>query len=813
MAATKPNAQYHHRLSQAKKEANDFAWYKHHIDLLDTQAFGNVEGWGGVSEVRRIKTNYDLFNNQINKEDFEYVCKPYGDAGGELPANFTNYDIVSGKIKALLGMEMKRPFSWKVFAVNEEATTRKEQHEFGLIKQFVVSEIMKPIEAEIRKAKMAQMQGRQLSPQQQQEIEQQVAQEVKAMTPEEVKKYMARDHQDPAEALMSQLLEYLIAKENIQDTFNDGWKHGLLSGYEIFWQGIGANGPVIQTVNPMRFDYDKSPDIKFIEDGEWAAAEYWMTPSQVVSMFSNELDEQEIDKIYSYTPYGSGQAMEDATFTFNEREEENFTNTIRVLHVNLKSLKKIGFLTYVDQRTGTLEQDIVEGWYKFTPEAGDIAIDWQYIPEVHEGYKIGTEIYKRLRPVAGQFYDINNLFDCKLSYMGAAFDNTNSEVTSLMDRMKSYQFYYDIIMYRIEMLMASDKGKWMFMNMNMIPTSLGVDLKKFLYYGEAMKIGFLNPNEEGTNKANPNIGEAVKEVDLSLVTQIDKYIQLAEYIETRCGNSVGITKPIEGQTAPQDAVRNAQMNYQQSSYILEPYFDLHNQIKKRVLNAYMNTASVYYSDPKNAKKLTYVIDDMSMKMLDIDTNLLSTSTYGLFVANSSKSWEAKQAIEQLGHAAMQNQKAELSDIIKVMRSESVQEAEELLKVAEQNAHERQVELQTMSDKYKAEEAEKGREFIRETWQHEKDMIILKEEERRKTEIQKQTILSLGFNEDKDVDDDGTPDVLEVAKLGMNAQIKMNEQQLKREQFEYQKEQDKIDNKLKEEKLAIDRKKASKPSSK
>ncbi len=51
------------------------------------------------------------------------------------------------------------------------------------------------------------------------------------------------------------------------------------------------------------------------------------------------------------------------------------------------------------------------------------------------------------------------------------------------------------------------------------------------------------------------------------------------------------------------------------------------------------------------------------------------------------------------------------------------------------------------------------------------MIVLKETERRKTEIQKQTILSLGFAENKDTDDDGTPDVLEVAKFGVDADLK------------------------------------------
>lgn len=804
---------FHHRVSQRKKEANDFEWYKHHIDLIDKNAFSVTTGFGGVSEYRRMQANYDLFNNIIDKREFEYICKPFGETEGELPADFTNRDIVSGKIKVLLGMEMKRPFSWKVVAVNEEATTRKEQEMFNRVKDYTIGEIMSPIIFEIQKKAQEQQQGQQLTPEQEQQLQQQIEQEIKSATPEEVKRYMERKHQDPAESLAHQLLEYLINKLNISDTFNDGWKHGLISGYEIYWEGQGIDGPVLRVINPLHFDHDKSPDNKYIEDGEWACSEFEMTPSQVVSLFSDELTPAEIDKIYSYTPFGSGEGMRDPTFEdFQFKEGRIYNeNTIRILHVNFKSLKKIGFLTSIDLQTGQLVESIQDEWYKFDPDNGDVSIEWRYIPEAHEGYKIGTDIYKRMRPVPGQFQDLNNLYDCKLSYKGVVYDNVNSEVTSLLDRMKAYQFYYNVIMYRIEMLMASDKGKLIFMNMNTIPKSLGIDLNKFLYYSEALKIGFLNPNEEDNRNSTGNIGEMVKEVDLSLVTQIDKYIQLAEYIEQRAGNTVGITKAMEGQAPANEAVTNNQMNYTQSSFIIEPFFELHNQVKRNVLDGLLKTAKAYYSG-KNSQKLTYVIDDLSTKLLTVDSELLDNSTYGLFISNSSKAWDAKQMVQQLGHAAMQNNKAELSDIIKVIRAESIQEAEELLAVAETKAHEREMEMEEMRNKTVKEHDERTIAFEREKMEHEKEMIILKETERRKTEIQKQAMLSIGFNEDKDADDDGQLDVLEIAKFGINADIAQRKQDLEEDKFEHQLKQDEIDNANAKEKLKIERKKANKKPS-
>ena len=231
------------RLTRGQKNASDKQWFKDQINTLDKVSFskGGLFGFNerdtGISEYRRMKINYDLFNNIINKTDFEHVCYPFGKEVGELPADFTNKDIISGKVKALMGMEMKRPFSWKVIAVNEEATTRREQEEFSRMKDFVINSIMEPIRAEVEK-KYAQDNGKQLTPDEEQRIQEQVQEELKTLTPPEIKRYMEREHQDPAEALSHQLLEYLIEKEDIKMKFNKAWKHGLISGREIFCGGI-----------------------------------------------------------------------------------------------------------------------------------------------------------------------------------------------------------------------------------------------------------------------------------------------------------------------------------------------------------------------------------------------------------------------------------------------------------------------------------------------------------------------------------------------------------------------------------------------
>lgn len=772
------------RISESAKHAKKGKWFEDRIDLLDSTTFDNYQGGffggetDGVSNFKKKQVNYDLFNNIVNLRDFEYVCKPYGSEVGELPANMTNRDIISAKVKAILGLEMKRPFSWKILAVNEEATTRKEQEEFGRIKQFVIESILAPIREQLEMQTAEQTKGRKLSADEQAQMQEQMAQQLEAMTPPEVKNYMMRKHQDPAEALASQILEYLIKKEDIPMKFNKGFKHAMISADEVYWIGILNGEPVVRVVNSLYFDYDNSPDNEYIEEGEWATYEMRMNPSEVVKYFGTELSDQDIDDIYAGYPYGA-MPIADQQFNFsNDRDNEGYT--IRVLHGVWKSLMKIGFLTYVDQESMELQEMLIDETYKFNSEAGDLAIEWQWIPFNYEAYKIGHDKYAFKRAVPGQSFDLDNLFHRPLPFVGASYDNLNSESTSMVDRMKAYQYYYNIIMYRIELLMASDKGKILMMNINSIPRSEGIDIEKWHYFVESSKVGWINPNEEGNR--NIDVTNAAKVIDMSLASDIQRYINLAEYIERRCGDSVGVTKTVEGMTGPEEAVSNNRQNLVQASHILEPYFHVHNNIKRNVLQRLVDTAKIAYSE--NPKKyLSYVLDDFSTQMIALDQGLLANSTYGLFVSNSSESQLAKDTIQQLAHAAMQTQKADLSDVIKVIRSESVQQAEELLEVAEERKSKEAQSAEAAKIKAIDEAAAAQHKRENELIDKEYDRKEQLEKIKGQFDLDKQAMLSVGFNEDKDIDNDGKLDVLEIYEG--NADIEMKERKLSLEEQKLQ----------------------------
>lgn len=816
----------HHKITQAKKDANGKLWYKRRIDEHIARS-----SMGGGLDRAQLKVNYDLFNNILDVSHLMYVTQPYGSKLGETPAKMVNRDIVSTKIKALLGMEIKRPFNWRAVAVNEEAITRKQEEENKRNVEFVTAQIMQPIREKLEIQAQEQAKGKELTAEEQAQVQAQIAQELERMTPDAVRKYMLREHKDPAEVLNEQILNYLIPNLRIRDKFNQGWKHSRLGGGEIYYTGIVNDDPIFKVINLMQFDCDRAAmtsEMDFIEDGEWAIMKYNMSASQIVSYFQDELTDTQITELYkNFTWEGNGggypigNAADLDNHNWSSFDDNGSSWTIPVYHVEFKSLRKIRFLKYLDNETGVAEM-IVNDSYKINYDAGDISIEEEWIPEVHEGYRIGsgegesdTSMYVCLRPVPGQHKDLANLYDCKLSYTGAFYDNMNSVPTATMTRIVDYQYLYNIIMYRIEKLMASDKGKKVMMNINLIPKSMGIDIDKWLYYSDNLDVMFYNPKEEG-NKAgtanSSNVGEIAKEIDLSLASQINQYIELADYIDAKCGQSIGVPRQVEGEIAPNDAVTNVKQVIVQSSNVLEPDFELHNVIKANALNRLMEKAKVAYATGK-PRKLAHILDDMSMHLIDLtgdNQELLDNNTCGIFVSNSGKAADIKQAIDNLAHAAMQNDKITLSGAIKVMREEGINQAIEILEVDEQKRAIQAQESAVAQEQARGKNEEAARAWEREKIELETKSKLEVQAPKLENDLLKQTVLSVGFNEDKDMDNDNVPDVLEIAKHGLDADIKQQEMALERDKLKHQVEDDKEKNALKEKEIAA--KKAQKKGS-
>lgn len=730
--------------TKSKKYFRDWA------DRLDRRTHliqgGEFLGYDNTEFIRK-QANYDLYNNIINTADFVHVFSGTGLTEENIPARISNKDITSPKIKAVMGLDLERPFEFRVAAVNREATTEAEETEAELMKEFVYQEVMGPIIEEV----MA-------NAEQSEEGMAEAQAQIEQMTPEKIHRYMTRKHQDPAEVHAQQLLEFLGEKCRVVDKFRSGLKHACLSAYEVYHIYEKNGHPEIGVVNPLFFRFDMSPDIDTIEDGEWASAEYRMTPSEIFERWGRELTTTQKKKIQERYNLGDGYALNDEDW-WNYSDDRD---GVRVVHCVWKGSRKIGYLTYKDQH-GQEQEMMVPHDYKLDKSRGDIKVEWDYIPEVHEAWKILDDIYVQCRVLPYQHKDPDNVWDVKLPYYGAVYDYENSTPTSFMDRMREYQYLNNIVWYRIEMLMAQDKGKKLMLNMNAIPRKQGFDLEKFEYYLEVQNVGYLDPNQEGNKFNLGNVPELVKEVDLSGGGNIEKYMNISEYLDKKAGEAIGIPKELEGQIHHRSAVSNVQQTMYVASTILEEFYQKRSRVKRNVLQGLLELAKEVYHD-SDVRALTYVTDDMTKKFMSLDVGLLDSATFGVFVIDSQEAGETKETIRELAHAAMQSGVISMSSVVKVLRARGIQEAEEELELAEMEAMRREEakEQAAAENEQRVEEMRMQTEQMR----HENRMkeIELTEKWRHKTAIMRQALLAMGFDDEKDRDNNNVPDVLQALKM-------------------------------------------------
>jgi len=428
------------------------------------------------------------------------------------------------------------------------------------------------------------------------------------MPPEAIAKYMSKDYKDVVENTAYHTLTYLREKLNLDNEFIKGWKDALIAGTEIYYVGVLNDEPYLERVNPMFFAYDQSPDLEFIEDASWCCRRMRMPVAEIYDRYYDKLTEKDLNKLNEMLTGRPSNDMgdKDPVDNFggikmhiydNPLFDQKSRHSINVWHCCWKSFKKIFYVTYMDE-TGTPQVEIADESYKKTGDEIEVTADW--IIEVWEGYRAGSDLYFGIQPLEYQHVSLDNPNSQKLPYTGAIYSNTNSKPRSLVSILKPLQYMYIVLWYRLELAIARDKGKVVNMDITQIPKSMNITPDRWMHYLSSVGVNFINPYEEGWNVpgregGKPATFNQITSLDLTMSNVIAEYIQLMDKIEMLAGTISGITEQREGAISSNELVGNVERSVVQSSHITEPLFWVHNQCKKHALNMLLDTAKGAWS--------------------------------------------------------------------------------------------------------------------------------------------------------------------------------------------------------------------------
>ena len=778
-------------------------WKENCVDYIIGHSASSRNG-NSRSREEEMQTYYDLYNSIYNEKDLKYVTNPFKQDDG-FPATAQDYNIIKPKIDLLLGEETKRPFNFRVVRTSDIATSNLQDKAKQLLIDYVQASIMSK-----------------LGPEEQARY-QEALQSGEIMTPEQIQKYLTKDYKDIAEIAAQHSLNYLKQKLNVTHEFFKGWKDALIAGEEIYYVGVINGEPYVERVNPLSFSYEQSADLEFIHEASWCCRKMNMSATEIYDRFYDKMSEKQLNELLDMMDDGTRGGLNPQvrktsldyphikTRTINGFSSNPFQNAdnINVWHCCWKSFKKIGFVTIINPETGVEEEFEVDESYKVTGR--EVNVEWTWIIEVWEGYRVGEDLYIGIQPVEYQHISADNPNSQKLPYTGVVYNNTNSSPRSLVSMMKPLQYMYIVIWYRLELAMARDKGKVVTMDITQIPKSMNIDVAKWMHYLGALGVNFVNPYEEGWDipgreGGKPSQFNQITALDLTMANTIDQYINLMDKIESMVSEITGVTKQREGAISSNELVGNVERSVVQSAHITEPLFWVHNQVKKEVLSMLLNTAKFAWKD-SDKRCIHYVLDDATRAFLTLNDDFFYEDM-DIFLDDSTKNQQQLEALKQLMQPAMQNG-ASLLDIAEIITMDNINMIKNRLEDIEQKRMEQQQALEE-------QQAQREQQMIQMQNEVKEEELMIKEAEMdlEKYKIDtdnatKITVAQLNAYrglEDQDQNDNNIPDTMEIAAQALAERKQASEEAGKQFEFNAKLREQQMKEKIEDKKIQLEREK-------
>lgn len=761
------------RVSHSTKIANDFEHTKRVIDnYISCSTF--VDELVN-RDIRDPRIFYDAYNNRLPDEYFNYVTNPLNSSKAEYtnwPSKIRSYSIIRPNIDLLEGEYEKRPFSFAVKVhYNDQVNTRQEA-EYQAILQALQQQFINTL---------AQRGTNTGQPEQPVEL------------PEKIKSKFQSNYKDQRALMGESALDIIIDQQHLEEKFKRLFRDWLIAGEVFSYKGIRGSNIVYERVSPLDISYDKSPDTEYIEDGQWVVRRIYMTPSDVSDLFYEELKEKDLDLMEDENGGLTLRAIGTGLQNSIRNDEDLRSSKVIVYHVVWKYLIKVGILTYINE-FGQEEKIEVPEQFKPNKDLNE-SVEWFWVNEVWEGYRLTNDLYVGIRPVPSQRNTVNSLSECRLPYNGKRFSDTHSQNVSIVEMGLPYETLHRILHFNLEKTIAKSKGKIALIDQNVIPKKFGWDEEKFFYWAEATGFAMIDRSQPGVDKSYNQYST----LDLGLYQHISSLVELMQYVKSEWDELLGITRQRKGDSKASDSVRGNQMAISQSAVISEKVFSRFEEFVRSELQGLLDVSKLAWIDGFQA---VHQGDDMRNAILQIDPSQYIESDYGVHISRSARDLQNLEMVRQQVQSFAQNGVSP-STIIDVVQARSLSKLRSLLQEAELKSMEAQQQM-GLAEQEGAERIE----MIKGSFEELKGIIderLINVEYDRKEEIEHikgaystyRNVEGTGDN-----NNDGVPDMLEVRKQFADEEDSRRKQNLDHAKTRIQERQKDRELDLKEKELTV-----------
>ena len=672
-------------------------WGKQCVDFADAK--GSIMNFSPVKfSVMHKRINYDLVNMKIHKEDIAYVLNPNKLKANFVPDTLQHYPTINAYLNLLQGEAISRPFDWHVVVTNPNAISEIENQK----KEAILQSLQELIQNESLSEEDYQ---RKLS---------------------EQNDYFQYEYQDMREVRANELLRHYNKQYDFKNLFDiEGIMDSMIVKEEHYLCDVQGGEPVIEKLDPLKLRIFRSGNSNRTEDADMVVYEDFKSIGWVYDNYHDVLTKKDCAYLEKLTSGTTGDSSDDSPF-WDDRNaymdpdlgnemvsnphffsallgEYGYTSSalpydsegnVRVLRVFWKSRRKIKKIKKYDFQTGEEEFHFYPETY-VTNEALGEEEEIYWVNEAWEGTKIGNEIYVNIRPRPIQYNSMSNPSKCHFGIIGQIYNIGSGNSPSMVDILKPYAYMYDATIDKLYKLLESNLGKLTVFDTASVPDTWKVE--KWLHFAKVNHIAIKNSFNEGkkgaaTGKLYAGLNSNTTGViDASVSSEIQFNIHLLDWLDQQMGKACGITPQRLGQVSNRETVGGVERATLQSSHITEAVFARHDNLKKRVLECFLDTLKIALKGRK--KKFEYLTSTGAQRIMEIDGDEYNECDYGLVLDNSQGTQVLIQKLDGLAQAGLQNQMFNFSTMMKLYSTESISEKIRMMESAEKQAQERQEQMQ------------------------------------------------------------------------------------------------------------------------
>ncbi len=563
----------------AKPKDGTKSWGEQCVDaIIENSRFTNNKNKNYIASL------YESYNGVIRDELYEHLTNPYNTQNPKYkryPAKIRSYNIIKPVIDLLVGEKSKQPFHYTVICTNSDVKVKAEEAKQQLIYNILQQQFINELNATGMDTGIE-------------------SQEVPDVS--EAIKEFDRTYKDNRVIDGQHALDYLYHNLNLRDEFQEGFLDWLVSGEVYSYKGITYNDVDYEIVNPLDIDYYASPNTKYIENAQWICRKSIATPNDVIDSFRHLLTDEQITKLED--PYTYDEIVD--MIVPRHAISEAAPKEIGIYHCVWKSFRKIGFLTYIDE-LGETQSMIVDESFKIDDPETQL-VEWEWISQYWEGYKIGKDIYVGISPIEAQRNELNNISITKAPYNGRVYSNRNA------------------------------------------PNVSAGDEEKFMYWADANGFAFIDSTAIGKGGERVTFNQ-FQVLNSQLGDYISKMFDLLNFVKQEWEDVLGISRQRKGNTFASDAVGNNERAVFQSSIMTEEIFRKYDNFLEKELQGLLDISKVAW---KGGKKATYLNSEYRQVFLDIDETQYMESEFNVFVTKSSEEAEKIETLKQFALQFAQN---------------------------------------------------------------------------------------------------------------------------------------------------------------